>query len=213
MRRMISAPQYRITGWQSGNIQSDGGFGYRDNTGSLVWDTGANTNIYKRKTQDQNPFRIGVGYDVIPNITLSFPTALTTKPDHIVFKTYGIKFQNGGYPDVEIKCNNMVDTPLVLTVKDQLVIMGQYWGKNSHTVAVSDVDEASMALYDQIQEQKGYIDEPQAVQEEDESYLMIPATKFDLVNGKIVLHADALPAVFRYKPNLHIAVIPCEEIA
>ena len=68
-------------------------------------------------------------------------------------------------------------------------------------------------MYDQIQEQKGYIDEPQAVQEEDESYLMIPATKFDLVNGKIVLHADALPAVFRYKPNLHIAVIPCEEIA
>ena len=107
----------------------------------------------------------------------------------------------------------MVDTPLVLTVKDQLVIMGQYWGKNSHTVAVSDVDEASTALYDQIQEQKGYIDEPQAVQEEDESYLMIPATKFDLVNGKIVLHADALPAVFRYKPNLHVAVIPCEEIA
>lgn len=213
MRRMFSAPQYRITGWQSGNIQSDGGFGYRDNTGSLVWDTGANTNIYKRKTQDQNPFRLGMGYDVIPNITLSFPTALTTKPDHIVFKTYGVKFQSDAYPCVDIQKNNDVDTPLVLAVQNQIVILSQYWGQNSKTFAVSDVDELSTALYDQIQEQKGYIDEPQAVQEEDSSYLMIPASKFDLVNGKIVLHADALPAVFRYKPNLHIAVIPCEEIA
>ena len=213
MRRMISAPQYRITGWQSGNIQSDGGFGYRDNTGSLVWDNGANTNIYKRKTQDQNPFRIGMGYDVIPNITISFPTALTTKPDHIVFKTWGIKFQSQSYPCVDIQKNNNVDTPLVLAVQKQIVVLSQYWGQNSKTFAVSDVDEASTALYDQIQEQKGYIDEPQAVQEEDESYLMIPATKFDLVGGKIVLHADALPAVFRYKPKLNIAVIPCEEIA
>lgn len=213
MRRMISAPQYRITGWQSGNIQSQGAFGYRDNTGALVWDNGANTNIYKNKTQDRNPFRIGMGYDVIPNITLSFPTALTTKPDHIVFSTSDIKFQNGAYPCVDIEKNNDVDTPLVLAVQKQIVILGQYWGQSAKTFAVSDTYEASTALYDQIQEQKGYIDEPQALEEEDESYLMIPADKFDLVSGKIVLHADALPAVFRYKPNLNIAVIPCEEIA
>ena len=213
MRRMINAPQYKITNWQSGNIQSAGAFGYRDSTGSLVWDNGANTNIYKRKYPIENPFRLGMGYDVIPNITLSFPTALTTKPDHIVFKTYGVKFQSNSYPCVDIKKNNMVDSPLVLAVQKQIVILSQYWGQNSKTFAVSDVDELSTVLYDKTQEEKGYIDEPQAVQEEDESYLMIPADKFDLVGGKIVLHADALPAVIRYKPKLHIAVIPCEEIA
>ena len=213
MKRMFDTAQYEINGWQSGYIDSDGGFGYRDNTGSLVWDNGAQTGIYAPNPIYQNPFDTGMGYYKVPGkITISFPTALTTKPDHIVFEPYGIKFRNNSIPRVNIRRNIKAKTTLVIAAPDGIALLGA-WGSSEREFKTSDTTEASRALYDYIKAAKGYIDEPQAWEEESETYLMIPGDKFDLVNGKIVLHDDALPETFRYTPTLNLAIIPCEMIA
>lgn len=213
MKRMFDTAQYEIHGWQSGYIDSDGAFGYRDNTGSLVWDNGAQTGIYAPNPIYKNPFDTGMGYYKVPGkITISFPTALTTKPDHIVFEPYNIKFRNNSMPRVMIRRNFDSKTTLVIAGPTGISLLGA-WGSSEKEFAVQDTGETSTNLYNYVKMTKGYIDEPQASEEEGETYLMIPADKFDLVNGKIVLHDDALPETFRYMPTLNLSIIPSEMIA
>lgn len=213
MKRMFDTAQYEINGWQSGYIDSNGAFGYRDNTGNLVWDNGAQTGIYVPNPIYQNPFDAGMGYHKVPGkITISFPTALTTKPDHIVFEPYNIQFRHNSMPRVMIRRNTYSNTTLVIASPDGISLLGA-WGASDKEFAVSDAVETAKNLYDSVKAAKGYIDEPQAAEEEDESIIMIPADKFDLVNGKIILHDDALPETFRYTPTLNLSIIPSEMIA
>lgn len=212
MKRMFDTAQYEINGWQSGYIDSDGAFGYRDNTGNLVWDSGVQTGIYAPNPIYRNPFDMGMGYYKVPGkITISFPTALTTKPDHIVFEPYNIQFRNDSMPRIMVRRNTNSNTTLVIASPDGISLLGAWSGSDKEFKA-PDTTEASAKLYDYVKAAKGYIDEPQA-EEEGETYLMIPADKFDLVGGKIVLHADALPETFRYTPTLNLSIIPSEMIA
>lgn len=208
MKRMFDTARYSFQPWNSASIINNGAFGYRDANGNMVWDNTKNLTLYRVKPSSQCPYEKGIGYD-LQNITVSFPTAPTAKPDYIVLETYNAAYYNDRSPFTYINRNTDINTPLIVASDTGVHILHRWGGGNAMELKNVSSGQMNSELYDYIQQAKGYIDEPLGA-EEDEAFLMIPSDKFDFANGKITLHKDALPAEFWFHPQLVCAVIPAD---